>query len=567
MKISSIQLKETVCGLKPFKKINAGNIVVVTGSNGSGKTRLLKLLEQYIDELHKGIESTYLDIEISDSEAKEVLSINNASKIRIANYSHFDAQLQSPQNFTPYVICKAKEILRTCNYEETALNSLLLLEDMANGYSNEYKDGIQFEKITNFLYELSGISIEVDQNSKHLKISGLEENKSALSPGQQYLLRIAIACYCNEVDNSWVFLLDEPELHLHPQALIKLIGILRHKFPNTQFWISTHSLALISYITVIEKNATILYMEDGAVDILRSNSSKLLNGLIGADENLFSIQQLLALPDEYACNKFAVECCYPPDTVEASGNDPQTQLIETILHEGDVVVDYGVGKGRFFEELSLSGCNNIASKIQYYAYDKFTDDADVCKEIMNRLGSTEKNYFNNYNELLSAVKGKADYVLLINVLHEIPPEEWTSMFEAIKELLNDTGKLVIVEREELTIGESPYNNGFLMLTKNGAKKLFGRKTQYTKHDKKNYIVKYTVNKDQLNISNNQIIQCIKEIKNDAFSEIKSIKNCDAVLNNQERYRLGIKLAFYLQQYATATIIIEETKRQAKKQIS
>ena len=557
MKISSICLKNERDGLHPFKKINLGNNVIIAGENGSGKTRLLKLLEKYIELLKKGNEDSFLELEIENEDRCEVLTKENVHKIRIANYSHFDAQLQPPNNFTPYVICKAKEILRTCNYEETALNSLLLLEDMAHGYSEEFKDGIQFKQFADSLYKAFNIEIKIDENSKELKISDLNANKSSLSPGQQYLLRVAVACYCNVEDEKLIFLLDEPELHLHPQALIELINALRHKFPETQFWISTHSLALISYITVIDKSATVLYMENGNTDIFRSNSSKLLSGLIGTEENRFAIRQLIALPDEYACNKFATECYDLPATLEASGNDSQTSMIQTILHENDVVLDYGAGKGRFFEELA-STSENIISRIQYYAYDKYDKDSCICKQVMNRFGSTEKNYFNDENELLSIIKLQADYVLLINVLHEIPPKEWRAMFKVIRQLLKDTGKLIIVEREELTIGESPYNNGFLVLTEDGAKELFGPDHfLYEKHATKDYIVKYTVSRTGLSINDDQISGCIKAIQKNSLQIIKELKNDTCVENDKQRFHAGIKLAFHLQQYANSALLIEE----------
>lgn len=43
-----------------------------------------------------------------------------------------------------------------------------------------------------------------------------------------------------------------------------------------------------------------------------------------------------------------------PKTLNASGKDPETELIKTIFQKNDVVVDFGAGKGRFFEELVLA---------------------------------------------------------------------------------------------------------------------------------------------------------------------------------------------------------------------
>ncbi len=566
MKITSIELISTKDGLKPFKKINLGNIVILTGSNGSGKTRLLKLIQNHIEKLKNGVFDSKLKLEILTSNGTEILSKNNVNMLHVNNYSHYDAKLQSPSKFTPYVVSKAKEKLKICDYEETALNSLLLLEDMARGYSNEFKDGKEFESISKKLF--SDFNIKIGKSkSNNLEISNLNIDRAALSPGQQYLLRIEIACSCNVEDKNSIFILDEPELHLHPNALITVIERLRNTFPNTQFWISTHSLALISNLIVTEKNTTVLYMENGETALLRSNSTKLLEGLIGNEDNILSCQQLLVTPDYYACNKFSIECFNPPKTLNASGNDPQTDLIDTILKPGNIVVDYGAGKGRFLEELSISGKNNISKLIKYYAYDKFDTDASICKNVMQQCGSQPNNYFNDINELTNKVKDTVDYVLLINVLHEIPPSEWIGLFKIIYDLLKDSGKLIIVEREEITIGESPYDEGFLMMTEGGSKKLFGdNSVNLSRHPKKSYIVKYTVSKDGLLINKGKIINCINQIKKDSLSKIKSIKkeknNND---ENIQKYKIGIRLAFYLQQYATASILFEETNTKKVKE--
>lgn len=418
MKITSIELLESIEGLNPFSKINLGNVVILTGSNGSGKTRLLKLLQKHIASLKNGHSTCPLRLEISTPNGNEYLSESNAEYIDVNNYSHYDAKLQSPNKFTPYVISKAKEKLKICDYEETALNSLLLLEDMACGYSSEFQDGNEFLNIKKQL--LSDFNITIGKNNNNnLEISNLELEKASLSPGQQYLLRIEIACNYNQKNEDYIFILDEPELHLHPAALITAIEKLRKNFPNTQFWISTHSLALISNLMVSNKNTTVLFMENGNTTLFRSNSTQLLKGLVGEEENIFSCQQLLVLPDQYACNKFSVECSDPPKTLNASGDDPQTNLIETVLNPNNVVIDYGAGKGRFLEELSISGKNNIAQSIIYYAYDKFKDDASKCKYIMKQNGFPEDNYFNNINDLINKINNEDnDFKTCFDIFHD-----------------------------------------------------------------------------------------------------------------------------------------------------
>lgn len=550
MKISYIELNQEKEGINPFVNRKLGNIVLLTGSNGSGKSRILRMIDSYITNLKSGIDNKELTIKITDHNKKEYpLTTDNVQKIQIANYSHYDANLQSFKEFTPYVIHKAKDILKECNYEETALNSLLLISDMAHGYSKEFEDKSEFEKFSRNLKE--NFDIELTEENGDIRLFGFDTEESSLSPGQQYLLRIAVACYQNDVDDKLIFFLDEPELHLHPSALIKAITQLRNKFKNSQFWISTHSLALIANMTLAEPDATVLYLDKGKVSLFRSDSEKLLTGLLGEEDNKVMIRTLISTPDEYAINKFATECYFEPDTLPAKPGDPENETIRQILKAGDVVVDYGVGKGRFFEGLGLD-CRELASQINYFAYDPSPRDADECKFVMNKYGSDEKYYFNDIDKLISTVNHTADYVILVNVLHEIPPWNWASVFSNVNNLLKDGGELIIVELEELKTGEAPYNKIFLMITENAANILFGKDNiEFCRHPKKEQIVKFTVKKEGLDVSQEKVDLAVNQIHADALKNIKKVKNSDY----EKKFRSGIKLTFWLHQYANASLIL------------
>lgn len=563
MRISAIKLTKSKEGLDPFYVSPLGRVVILSGSNGSGKTRLLKLLEQYVSAVQNGEDESYLNLKIcrQREEDSEIFCQSNANQIKLVNYSHFDAQLQLPENFTPYVISKAKEVLEVCNYEETALNSLLLLDDMAHGYSSEFRDGVQFKDFVDKFAKPFHIQIKKDQKNDLRFFCDLAPDQAALSPGQRYLLRIAVACYRNIDNEKLIFILDEPELHLHPQAQIEMVKTLCRKFPQAQFWISTHSLALISYLTVAEDSTTVLHIREGKVSILRSDSESLLEGLIGSEENRFAINQLMAAPDEYACNKFAVECKDKAGVLDATGNDPQAELVRLMIKDGDTIVDYGAGKGRLLEELALVGGEDFVKKIHYYAYDCSDEYADECRKVIQRYEVPINHYYNDESVLKNVVSGNADYVLLVNVLHEIEPKFWKGVFDTAAHLLKEGGELVIVEREELTIGEAPYKNGFLMITCNGADKLFGiNKYVYEQHDKKKYIIKYRIKKKKIKVTEGKVIKCVKEIKKDAFDKIAEIKHGKEA-SSLAKYKAGLSLAFYLNQYANASLILDDFNAQ------
>ena len=136
MKIKKVKLKCEHKGILPFEQDELGDVVILAGENGSGKTRLLNMLGRYIQclEAQDKIMLWYDDGTGADS------IYSTAASLKVANYSHYDAVLQSASKFPPYVIGKAKELLLKCDYEETALNALLVIHDMAYGYSEEFKD-------------------------------------------------------------------------------------------------------------------------------------------------------------------------------------------------------------------------------------------------------------------------------------------------------------------------------------------------------------------------------------------------------------------------------------------
>ena len=214
-------------------------------------------------------------------------------------------------------------------------------------------------------------------------------------------------------------------------------------------------------------------------------------------------------------------------------------------------MDFGAGKGRLLEELG----DNISEigAFEYYAYDVNEHDANICKEVMNFHGFKESFYFNDISKLKQKLNSKADYVLLINVLHEINPIYWNEVFSDISALLKEKGHLLIVERDELTFGESPYNEGFLVLTNDAASELFGTKFKFSVHSERKHIVKYDIDKEALNsISKERVYKSIDAIKNNAINKIMTLRS---EISNERSFKKGISMAFWLNQYATANLVI------------
>lgn len=571
MKVSSFKLAKSKenKGIKFGKRIgekvsNLGRIVILTGANGSGKSRFLKLFKETFD--HAKTDSTYCDnFEIVDNnDNTRTMTLEDAKSFDIVNYSHFDAKLQLAENFSPYVIHKAKEKLQRCNYEETALNSLLYLTDLYKGYSDESNENNNYKALHDFL-EYSkefGLDFTWEPNDKCLKLFGRRLESADLSPGQLYALRIAVACKLHCVEDNIVFLLDEPETHLHPNLLIKIINQLLKHFVNAQFLIATHSLPLISYLTITYEDSKVLFMENGEVQhFLQSNSTPILNSLIGTEEEQFAIKQLFVMPEEMACNQFCMECFMEPAVIVGGvANDPSAIMVEqSIGFPKNItpikIVDYGAGYGRLLECLCEDG--QIQSH-EYYAYNVDDECATFCKDLIVSLGITGNSY--GEKDKLSILEGTIDKVFMVNVLHEISPEQWQEEFRTIDKLLKDDGELIIVERENLTNGESPYINGYLMLSgiennSNAANTLFGTENVVlNRHKEKPHIIKYTVSKNGVKYAISANMEAVlKHLENDALFMISNLRHNRGSYSQKEKYKFGLSLAFWLNQHSTAVL--------------
>lgn len=263
-----------------------------------------------------------------------------------------------------------------------------------------------------------------------------ELNKKPLSPGQIYLLRLCVALNCNFINDGSILLLDEPETHLHPKALLKLFEILNDKFHLGQIWIATHFVELISHFYY----DNVWYIESGKAKKMGSQSEKILNGLVDDEMKRTHLHQFITLPDAYALNVFATECLLPPKVIgDVTDNDASACLAQVYLKDNDIILDYGAGKGRFLESLKRYG---KSISIDYFAYDKFGYNrfngeecsAEICKRVLTKYDiEPSDHYAGNVKEFEKiSANVKANKVILINVLHEISPANWQETFEEIK---------------------------------------------------------------------------------------------------------------------------------------
>ena len=597
MRISEVHIEGGIDGFSQFHMDELGPIVVLAGENGSGKTRLMKLIERAAranmqQENYNGCKLTY-------SENLGSLTKHDIENIAILNYSHSDLPLQLPDGFPPYVIDISEENLKktNCDFDETAREALLYLMRLA-----KYADDSTLDTFNNeYCFPLLGTRLKKGEGNEPPSLFGLqisEFGKKPLSPGQTYLLRLCVALNSTTAPENTILFLDEPESHLHPKALLELLDKLRNKFKLGQIWIATHSIEILSnfwyssvwYVdrkheeqkdntnmpeSIVEKDPkpAVAQREGSIAKKMGSKNGLILNNILGDESKRYLLYQFISSPDAYACNAFAVECLFNPEVVEkANAKDPSTTLAKSKIGQDNVVIDFGAGKGRF-----LTSCTEQIGMLNfdYFAYDKYGYDAEdgseteaslQCKEVLRQHGIDEKtHYFGSESEFEGLPI--ADRVMLINVLHEIAPSQWADTFHMIEQKLNEDGFLIIVEREELTIGEKPYDSDFFVMQEESMAKLLSCETSdfgFFRDEKNKKVIAFVIPKKLLTAVNkdatNLAISALAEIAKKKITEIKASQDPQSSEDVQEDLQLqrllwdsGISLAFWTHQYANACL--------------
>lgn len=560
-------------GLARINMDRLGKTVVIAGKNGSGKTRLLKLIEYLvhydIDEMDfyedgKDISSLKKRIAEENSLAnkKRLEAQLNAihGKHDILNYLEYDHKTKKRRaiNFVPSEmelqdsaklgIADLQKRHASCmDVGVSNLNSKTLpyiqyeamryfnsQNSMIDTVNNE-KEAIErsYKRLNQLIFEFLGTNLDYTINGI-CTIFGFELGYSNLSEGQKVLLQLCVALHAQEASlDNVILLLDEPENHLHPSALIDFVSGVLNVLNNGQLFIATHSITLLSYLN----SSDIWYMDNNDISYGGKIPDKVLKGLVGDDTRISKLRDFLCLPAELASNEFAYECLFYPEAVFTKPEDKQTlQIINQISQNKKTrILDYGAGKGRlanaiYYNKMIFDN-DNLKEVIEYIAFDKFEEDKENCEDSITRLyGDCHNKYFNHMDDVLKSFNENSfDFVIMSNVLHEIPIIEWKEDFKSIYKLLNDEGHIIIIEDLLIPVGENPHKNGFILLGLEQMKILFGvldcdTDFNYSDADNRERLLAYKVPRKYLKrISDQTINQALESLKAKAKAEILKLR--------------------------------------------
>jgi predicted ATPase/phospholipid N-methyltransferase len=653
MKFNKIEIPKDLClsrGIKSIKLQRLSNVIAFVGKNGSGKSRILDLIENnLINRLSLG---QIYDSEVSfvpDSLSSAISSANQykgyfirqedirkleneikldptnqglKEQLRILQRSHKGQHLAQQNNigqvsnaFNSIVSNLSRSHLKRIRHEDIKQlqNSIKADSDQnvsfeslvesvkTNGHYNEisslsssalvylqklphqlahdkldcvmnesnledkqsYK---RFASLKNYVHNFLNKSLTWQQKVSNANLTELGSNVTfagewflnnrpfnymEFSDGEKTLFAYALLFFLLDQNPALtikdaIIIIDEPELHLHPNSEIDLIeGIRKTIGEKGQLIFATHSINILSTLNYEE----IFMVRNGEIfHPSQSIPGESLSELMGIEERISKLTDFLTSVSTWTYVNFMAQCFTDPEVIESSSpNDPQVLAFKEAVKNSssattNMFLDFGAGKGRLYEQIKSD--YDFLSRISYYPLEPEIE----YHEKLIELGA--KKVYSKYQDLPEAT---FDFILLCNVLHEIPIEEWVSVLNQVIKALKDNGFLIIIEAKVLSKGEKIGKSGFLLLDVREIKQLFGMPdlpTTISIGQRGESIISAILPKSHLNeVTNENILNTLIALEANTLAEIEIIRSKEYA--DSELYGVGRKSAFLSQQLINA----------------
>ena len=315
MKIKNLHIKEFK-GLRDIsinfeKNDEPLDLVVLAGSNGSGKTRVLESILQYFqDHIQYNYRGNSNKIEIYFEEKEKICRNNVGDEMELyeglKSFSYHE--IDNPRNEKHIKIKKELNILPKIIYVPTEINfqkmntasttlvqeynfinivNTNLIKDIPSYIAtkmisamlknkNEKVGDVQkkvFNEI-NEIFENLSIDVKVEdisQDGRNITLftnsSGDEFDINELSSGEKQLFLRTLAIKMLNPENS-IILIDEPELSLHPKWQQRIVDVYRKIGKNNQIIIATHSPHILG--SVRKENIILLDKDDDGKIVVKT---------------------------------------------------------------------------------------------------------------------------------------------------------------------------------------------------------------------------------------------------------------------------------------------------------
>ena len=302
MKIKNLHIKEFK-GLRDIsinfeKNDKPLDLVVLAGSNGSGKTRVLESILDYFQKIVNHIENENVAGVFFETDEQNCLNqgynsnmlyliLNNYNDENIVErgrkvveenlkvfpkiiYVPTETNFQKVEIASPMLVREYKflNIVDTELIKDVPSYIATRIIEMANEQENTPMQGIRaavFKEI-NEIFEILDLDIKISGISKNAKSIPIFTNSAGdkfdineLSSGEKQLFLRTLAIKMLNPENS-IILIDEPELSLHPKWQQRIVDVYRKIGKNNQIIIATHSPHILG--SVKKENIMLLDKDD-----------------------------------------------------------------------------------------------------------------------------------------------------------------------------------------------------------------------------------------------------------------------------------------------------------------
>ncbi|NJN90604.1 MAG: AAA family ATPase [Leptolyngbyaceae cyanobacterium SL_5_14] len=388
-----------------------------------------------LDNLRKGI------IERIESHAGELV-IQNPTFPSFNNIQLDGRQFENISEFFKEVFVKEKQASIWKEHIDENITIEEFVKDRIQEYSNEIskqleKPGI-LDKIRIFLRDLTEVKIELTHQPRNLNIdakvvfleNGNEININNKGDGTKRRITMALLEFKKEKslvpgDDKTVYLLDEPDTHLHVKAQIDLINTVESfALSGNQVILTTHSPFIVNSVKPNQVRLLSRNKSNTSINFLRENSSaitQLLRSLGVENTHLFFSRQIVLVEGE------TEENFIPSYYLTRTQRTISSGLIKVLNAQGIQNIP-GFAKAI----LELHGLEKI-----YVVYDN--DASTELLELIHRLGLPECQKFQvGHQEFEDAFDSPVLHRCWIEYHKECernPPSDWC--VDAIENLKNN----------------------------------------------------------------------------------------------------------------------------------
>lgn len=223
--------------------VKAGSLIFILGRNGTGKSALVnQLAATWVGKVAymPGSRPSYFD--------SESLSMTPESRRKFTNdLKHYDSQPDTRWKSMSGTTRNEKAIhdLQTAEtqYKLDAANQIKTEGSSSSAIARLQADNSPLDTVNSLLAQANlAVQLEVSGAELRANQAGSVYSYARMSDGERSALIFAAEVVAAQP--GMIFLIDEPELHLHPSIVVSLIKALILARPDCAFVVCTHQLDL-----------------------------------------------------------------------------------------------------------------------------------------------------------------------------------------------------------------------------------------------------------------------------------------------------------------------------------